>query len=172
MINTIGHPVAYEEGSPYYSAETAHEGLWVDPPLLLGYEPVDWRVIDEDINQAIIRALKRCFSGNVDGPLDPETFLRLHRKIKQAAYRRMFFIDITKAEMPYKSPGPGGWKWWSTKRGREGRKIIRRKIKFYTMIFGSDWVYSKCRDFAWLFLLLPLVGSAGWWFLVKKVFLH
>lgn len=100
-------------------------------------------------------ALKRNFCDNVDGPLDPETFLRLHLILKQGAYRRMFYSDIVNAEWPWENPGPGGWKWWSTKEGREGRKTIRRKFKFYTLLFGLAWLVSMLRDFTWAFLLLP-----------------
>ncbi|KAE9975245.1 hypothetical protein EG328_003285 [Venturia inaequalis] len=160
IIQYIGHPVPFQPESPYYRAETAHEPLWTEPPLHRGYEPLNWRIIDLSETEAMINALTRCFAENIDGPLDPESFLRLHRIIKQAAYRRMFYADIVGAELPWTDPGPGGWKWWSTEGGREGRKIVRRKVKFYVWIFGLDWVMAKFRDWFWAILLGPMVVNS------------
>ncbi|TID17743.1 hypothetical protein E6O75_ATG10388 [Venturia nashicola] len=155
IIRCTGQPLAYEPGSPYYHYRYEHEALWVDPPFRRGYEPITWRIIDPQDFQAMENALKGNFIDNSDGPLDPETFIRLHRMMKLWAYYRMFYMDIVAAEMPWKNPGPGGWKWWSTKEGREGRKIIRRKIKYYILIFAWDWILAKRRDFAWLVVFLP-----------------
>lgn len=71
----------------------------------------------------------------------------------------MFYVDIVKEELPWKNPG--GWKWWSTKEGREGRKIVRRKFKYYTIHFAYDWLQAKKRDFVWAFLLFPKIITSG-----------
>lgn len=71
----------------------------------------------------------------------------------------MFYVDIVKDDWPWKNPG--GWKWWSTKEGRKGRKIIRRKFKFYTIHYAYDWLQAKKRDYVWVFLLFPKIIYSG-----------
>ncbi|QDS77821.1 hypothetical protein FKW77_006030 [Venturia effusa] len=159
MIRSIGYPVPYDESSIYYRIDAARDGMPIPQRLFVGWEPLHWRVMEQMFRKSLEAALKRAFSANVDGPPDPATFTALHRKFKQAAYKRMFTHDIINDNLPWKSSTR--WKWWRTREGREGRKVVRRKLKFWLWEYGLNWLAAKRADHHWLLLLLPQIFRHG-----------